>query len=458
MSTDWLPRILDETIPIYRSIVEAIVRDTENQVLRPGARMPTHRELARRMGVNVGTITRAFAEARDLGLLSGEIGRGTFVSGPALEARPGGEPGPIELTLNKPVTIDNGAFLRKTLSRIADGHALTQLLEYPPAAGARTHRAAGAKLAALGGVEADPDQVVLTCGAQQGLAACLGVFCKPGDVVATEALNYAGIRGLCDLLGLTARGVAIDDEGMIPESLDAACKRETVTALVVTPTIHNPTTATMGAQRRAALIRAAARHRLAIIEDDVYGALVEQRLHPLYAMAKSPACYVFGVSKSLASGLRLGYVVAPPERIGPLNAAIRAMTWTVAPLNAEIVSQWVHDGTAGRIMAGHRAEIARRQDLARAILGEGAFQSHPQSYHLWLPLPAPWRLHDFVEACAREGVSVSPGSLFAIEPTYAPNAVRISLGAQRDIERVREGLARVGRTLRGPSSADALQI
>src|SRR6185312_11643123 len=103
--------------------------------------------------------------------------------------------------------------------------------------------------------------------------------------------------------------------------------------------------------------------------------------------------------------------------------------------------------TADALIEAHRREIAERLLRAGQALAGFPFLTHPQSYHLWLKLPSDWRTHEFVAACATAGVNVSPSSAFAISPEYSPNAVRISLGAEHDIERLKTGLERIARTL-----------
>lgn len=459
MSEDWVPELSDTSAPIYRSIVDAIKEDVARQRLWPGMRMPTHRSLAEKLGVNVGTVTRAYIKARDLGLLSGEIGRGTFVSIPKQSANmASGTPGVIDLMLNKPVAIDDGAFFRKTLQQIAEGYSVAPFMEYPQSTGSEAHRIAGVKLASLTGVTATPDQIVITNGAQQGLMASLSVYGQPGDVIATEALNYTGIRSLAEFLRLRILPIEIDERGMVPDSFERACQRERIAALVVTPSIHNPTTATLDLERRKAIAAIGARYGVPIVENDVYGALVKDPIAPIYTLAEATGCYICGVSKLIASGIRVGYVVAPRDRVGAITNAIHATTWTVAPLLAELVSQWMHDGTTVRVIEAHRGEIRRRQEIARNVLGEGTFHAHPQSYHIWLPLPAPWRQHEFTDACLQNGVAVTSGAIFAINSTYAPNAVRISLGAQRDIEVLKTCLSRVAQTLKKLPALGMLMI
>ena len=458
MSETWIPQLSETAEPIYRRIVSAIVEDLAHHRLRPGMRMPTHRELADRLDINVGTVTRAYTLAREMGLLSGEIGRGTFINVPAAAAGASeGAPEVIDLMINKPPTLDEGASLRKALSQIAEGYSVTQFLEYPPSNGHERHREAGIRLAQLTGVEITSDQVVLANGAQQALMAAVSACTEPGDLLATEALNYAGIPRLAEFLRLRMAAVALDEHGMIPDSFERICRSEKVSVLVVTPSIHNPTTATLSLERRKELARIAAGYGVPIVENDVYGALIENRDPPIFTLAEVPCWYVCGFSKAVTSGIRVGYAISSAGNPGRALSAIHASTWTVAPLMLEIASLWVFDGTVQRMIASHRIAATERQQIAREILGEYGFQSHPQSYHLWLPLPARWRPHEFVDACLKNGVAVTSGAHFQTGPNYAQNAVRISLGAELDPAVMRQGLIRVAETL-GAAPAPAAMI
>lgn len=459
MSENWIPQLSETAEPIYRRIVTAIVEDLAHHRLRPGMRMPTHRELADRLDINVGTVTRAYALAREMGLLSGEIGRGTFISAPAAaEAAGDGAPEVIDLMINKPPTLDEGAVLRKALSQIAEGYSVTQYLEYPPSNGRMRHREAGTRLAQLSGVEVTADQVVLANGAQQAMMAAVSACTEPGDLLATEALNYAGVRRLAEFLRLRIAAVAMDEHGMLPDSFERICRSEKVSVLVVTPSIHNPTTATLPLDRRQELVRIAAHYGVPIVENDVYGALIENRDPPIFSMSEELCWYICGFSKTVTSGIRVGYAISSAGNPGRALSAIHATTWTVAPLMLEIASLWVFDGTVQRMIASHRLAASERQQIAREIFGESAFQSHPQSYHIWLPLPARWRPHEFVEACLKAGVAVTSGAHFQTGPSYAQNAVRVSLGAEPDPGVLRQGLMRLAETLSAAPAPAAMII
>ena len=114
---------------------------------------------------------------------------------------------------------------------------------------------------------------------------------------------------------------------------------------------------------------------------------------------------------------------------------------------AELFTRWVADGTADRLARGQRQEAAARQALAREILGHRTYYAEPASYHLWLPLPPPWRAAEFVAALRERGVLVDSGSTFAVERAKAPHAIRVSLSAAADRARLRGALKVLAATL-----------
>ena len=146
--------------------------------------------------------------------------------------------------------------------------------------------------------------------------------------------------------------------------------------------------------------------------------------------------------------MRVGYLVAPERMVEPLSTSLRATVWMAAPLMAEIVSEWIKDGTADRLVGQRRAEAAERQGLAARALEGFRVDAHPLSFHLWLHLPEPWRSNEFAAQLKRRGVLVSPSEAFVPGREEAPHAVRICLGTPRTRERLEDALAAVRGVLR----------
>ena len=256
-----------------------------------------------------------------------------------------------------------------------------------------------------------------------------------------EQLTYAGICHIGERRGLRLRGLALDDEGVLPDALDAACRSEPARLLVLNPTIHNPTTATMSAERCRAIAALAREHDLIVIEDDVYGRLPEQRAPPIAALAPERTIYITSASKSVAPGLRLGMLLEPAAlpRADRRGAARPVPDLPAAHGRAvQALAGQRHRAAPGAAPAGRGARAAGPG--ARRSWATASIATQPTSYHLWLPLPPPWRTSQFVAAARERGVAVDPGSAFAVDRDQAPHAVRVSLSAASSRERLQRAL------------------
>lgn len=428
----------------YRALVEALAQDVAEGRLPTGTRLPPQRDLAFRLGVTVGTVSRAYALAAERGLVSGEVGRGTFVRA----AEPAGRPNPvgdgaadlIKLTVNAPPDPSYGRVIAERLAELASGRGTADLWAYTPKQGFPEHRAAAARWIGGAGLDAAPERTIITGGAHQAIVVALTALARPGDTVLIEPLTYAGVCHIAERHGLRLQGVAIDHQGLLPEALDAACRANGTRLLFVNPTAHNPTTATMSPGRREAIAALARRHDLIVIEDDVYGRLPEERPPPIAALAPERTIYISSAAKSVAPGLRLGVLLSPPALHPRIADAQHDLFLTCPPLMAELFTHLVNDGTAERLALCQRHEAAARQAIAREILGTRPHQAEPSSYHLWLPLPPPWRTTEFTAAVCARGVAVDPGTAFAVDRARAPHAVRVSLSAAASHDRLRRAL------------------
>ncbi|GIF15608.1 PLP-dependent aminotransferase family protein [Actinoplanes teichomyceticus] len=475
--TSWRPTLADHPGSRARAIADAIGADIVAGRLRAGDRLPPQRELAEVLGLSPNTVMRAYTEATRRGHVTGEVGRGTYVrpadpprARPATLARP--VDGPIDLSVGLPFPGDAGRALATTLaaiSRTDDPAALLDNASAPDPAGQGIRRgpatAAAAWLGRLG-LPAEPQRVVLTNGAQHGLFAALLTLLRPGDTLLCENLTYAPLKAIARHLGVRLEGLAMDGEGLDPDALRAACSAgrsdrpgtgRAPTVLYCTPTLQTPTTATMSEQRRSRIARIAADHDLTIVEDDVFGFLPPDRPRPLAAFAPERTVFVTSVSKSMGPGLRVGFLLAP-ERLTPaLASAVTVSCWMPPPLMAEIVRRWIEDGTAGRLNDDQRAHAARRQGMARELLGGQTFRADPYGPHLWLSLPGHWSARSFTAAAERAGVLVNPAETFATGPAAAP-AVRVCLSHEVSDERVARGLAALATLLDAPAGTGPLVV
>ena len=447
--TMWLPNLEGRRGPVYRRIADSIDEDVQAGRLRAGARLPPHRDMADHLGVTVTTVTRAYTEAARRGLISGHVGRGTFIRGQEVEDAPGN--GPIDLSINilmpdkEVAALEPRMFQRRVLP-------WTDLLGYVPTPGHRRHRQAMAEWLAALGTPASPDRIVLTTGAQHALLVALAATTKPGDTVLAEELTYSGMKQLTRQMHLKLRGVAIDGEGLRADALEAACRATKARVLYCMPRLHNPTSAVMSERRRRLVAALAEKYRLTVIEDDVYGFLSPERAS-LSSLIGERTIFVTSVSKSLFPGMRLGCVVAPPSMLENVMAAVWTSTICVPPISPDLLCGWMEDGTALRILEWKRHEVAARQLMAKRLLEGYRLQTQPSSPHIWMHLPARWEAEAFAADVRARGVLVNASTAFSVNEQPAPRAIRLCLGTPRTRAGLEQALSRIAAALSERASA-----
>jgi len=451
--TIWCPDLALLQGPRYKALAEAIDVAIGQGELEPGRKLPPQRDLAYRLGVTVGTVSRAYALAEQRGLVRGEVGRGTFVkpaapfgsfSNPVTD----GDDDLIKLTVNTQPDDGVQQHLVGSLKALADsGVPIGELLAYTPRIGLAQHREAAAAWASRVGVTFSPSETLITGGAHQAIITAFAGLAQPGDTVLSEQFVYSGFKRVSSRLGIRLQGLAVDEEGLCPDALEAACRTSDAKVLMLNPTAHNPTTATMSEERRRAIVTLVERHDLIVVEDDVYGHLPENRPPTFAALAPERTVYITTASKIVAPNLRFGVLIAP-ERLFDRLADAQSDLFLVCPaLMAALFTQWLDDGTADHLVARQRVEAEARQRIAAEYLQGVAYRAQPLSYHIWLPLHDSWRSSTFTDALRVQGVAVDPAFIFAVGPEREPHAIRISLSAAKTRDRLRKALDIVRLTL-----------
>ncbi|WP_417417793.1 PLP-dependent aminotransferase family protein [Hoeflea sp.] len=427
----WCPTIRKADGPLYLAITEALSADIISGKLVAGDRLPPQRALAEALEIDFTTVSRAYAEASKRGLVEGKVGQGTYVRKKHSAARRPVRSGLVDMSMNLPPRFDEAELVSRMwegIRNLETSDGIDLLMRYQEAGGARRDREAGALWLSsrLDGVT--PDRVLICPGAQGALLALVGILAAPGETILAEALTYPGIRSVAAHLRVNLAAVAMDEEGLIPESFEHACLNTKPKVLYCTPTLQNPTTATLPTARRHAIVDIARRYQVPIIEDDAYGALPVTPLPPLASLAPELVYHIAGLAKCVAPALRIAYLVAPEgSATSTVNNAIRATASMASPLTAAIASHWIEYGIAEAVVAAIRRETAARQSIATRILPARNVSLDPQGFHAWLALPPPWTRAEFSLRLRSEGISVVASDAFALGT--APEAVRLGLGA-----------------------------
>ena len=447
----WQPELKRQAGPLYLAIADRLAADLRSGRILPGQQLPTQRALADQLGIDFTTVSRGYAEARRRGLIDATVGRGTFVRAPLQGAA---DRSPVDMSMNlppQPADTDLADLVRDGMAAVTARSDFLSLMTYRDSAGALEDREAAARWlqGRLGDVPVD--RLLIAGGTQAALTAILTSYAKAGDLILTEDLTYPGLRAAAEHLGLWLEGIAMDEEGMLPSALEAACVAARARLLYCVPTLHNPTTATMSEQRRLEIIAIARRHNLAIIEDDAYGPLVRKAPPAIAALAPDITIYLGGLAKVLNPALRVTYMVVPDARIADrLTSALRATSLMPPPLMLALATHWITSGIAGRLLIALRQEAIARQRLASARLPRNDFRTAPEAYHIWLKLPPTWPRASFVAYLKRQGVAVVPSDAFAVTDP-PPEAVRLCIGAAADRASLDLALTTVVATLNEPT-------
>ncbi|WP_161567952.1 PLP-dependent aminotransferase family protein [Pigmentiphaga sp. H8] len=458
-TTHWRASIDDLGGPTYLRIVELLLQDVREGRLKTGDPLPSQRELARQLGINFTTVTRAYDEAKRLGLIQSRHGQGTFVAGEKEIAQTGVEPRApgkaqeaIDLTSTWPPNLEIAATLATEVRLLAQERTFDFLARRGGTVPALDLAAGEAWLqprfdAPLAG------RVAMAAGTRNALIALLSSLVGTGGSLLVEAMIWPTIRTVAALLGIKLVPVQLDEQGLVPQALEKAADASQATALYCVPTVQNPTGAVMGLERRREILAVAKRRGLTIIEDDAYGGLQTAPPPLLGALAPDITYSLFGLAKLISPSLRISYVVAPdPQKAGRLTDVLRATMQTAPPLEAALATRLINQGTLVELIAQVRTEAQVRQTLAQRLLAGQAAAIPEEGLFLWLPLPGQWDASEFADRLRQEGVLVAPGKMFAVDPAQAPNAIRIATGAVNTAEELALSLQRIQSLLKQNAS------
>ena len=457
---NWCPALSEADGPKYLALTRALREAIRAGELEQGAQLPTVRDLAWHLKVTPGTVARAYSLATQEGLLAATVGRGTFVAaraprlGPTqplyIERDPALDQGRVDLRAPIMPDVGQNRAISEALRAIAEDEG-NDWVDYPTQTAERPLRDAlvgwigGRALGNFGS-----DDIVLTHGGQNAINLIL-LCCLRGDrpLVLIEDLAYPGFRHAAKLARAEVVAIEMDENGILPEALEAACRRQGAQVLCLTTDAQNPTTVCMSAERRQQVAEIARRHDLQIIEDDCYSN-AQSNWPALRALAPERTWYVASLSKTLSAGLRFGYIVAPTG-MGPTGrlTAQHAFFALSRPVEA-LVLQLLASGEANRLCDLVQRDLDQRLQMTINTLGAFDLAWQPGLRFVFLRLPSGWRSSTFVARAEAEGVMLRSADEYALVHGRAPNAVRLAISGNVPLDRFQWALTRLARLLVEP--------
>lgn len=443
--------------PLYAKIVRHFRRLIEAGELPAETKLPTNRELAALLRFDRSTISRAYLELSKEGLIDSHVGRGTFVRSPAREAvRPVEGSGSswhekfsrashitLEMTAKQPnassapntISFSGGIpteefypqqDLEQIVQELLSSGQSHEMFEYSPAEGQRALRREVLKHLHEQGIEATDEELLIVSGSQQAIDLVTTVFVDPGDNVVIEDPSY--FWAICNFRSRQARclTVPVDEHGMQTDLLARTLHTNSAKLIYTMPSFQNPTGATMLIERREKLLSLARQYQTPILEDNFVGDLYYdgRRTQSLRSLpgGKESVIHQGTFSKALCPGLRLGWIVAPPEVANRLLLAKRVSDLSTNSMAQITLAKFLSNGLYAHHLERVKESYRKRRDTMLGALGRWfprkgsewdlVWQRPAGGLFVWVKLPDRLSSRDFLPFAEGEGVSFSPGELF----------------------------------------------
>jgi 2-aminoadipate transaminase len=440
----------ESDVPIYRQVFEQL-RDSINAGrLQKGARLPATRELAGLLGLNRTTVSAAYELLESEGLITGQVGRGSFVTGgpttehhgldwrallapsfssPAVH-QPAASKATISFAASRPSELQFPMDeFRQSCEEVIHGSEISTILQLGSPGGYGPLRQYLIAEARKQGVMGPADDLIVTSGVQQALDLLQRTLVRAGDRVAVEDPVYPGVKNLFLRAGAQVTGVRMGPDGIDLDDLQRVLDTENPKLLVVTPNFQNPTGATMPLRSRTTLLETVRDAGVILIENDTYGELRYEGA-PIPAAKSGDTILLRSFSKIAFPGLRVGWAIGPQAVIARMTEAKQ-----LSDLHSDQLSQAVllRFAESGRLQAHRQKTLEAGAEKLKAVLSAceryvpaGSVFTRPQGgMNLWVRLPEPLDAGELLMRAQRENVNYLPGRYFTVSRPD-PGALRLS--------------------------------
>ena len=445
----WKPERKALKRPFYESIASLLEQDIMNGFLAPGTKLPPQRELADFLDLNFTTITRAYKLCEVKGLIYAVTGKGTFVSPNAARS--------ITISTDKVTNcIDLGfvasfeqsnGVVAEAMQKVMSKNYLEQLLNYNDPTGIPHQKAAGLNWMQSFGIQADQEHVSIVSGAQNALAIILNALFEPGNRIATDLYTYSNFIELAKMLHIQLVPILGDEFGMLPDELDKQCMQLNIQGIFLMPSCNNPTTIMMSDVRKQEIATIIQKHRLILIEDDIYAFLtagiIPDYQQPMFNLLPEQSVYICGTSKSICSGLRVAYIVYGDAFREKILQAIFNINVKTSSLDAEIITELILSGKALEI-ASYKQQLAQdSNNIYMKYFPRRELIGHPLSFYRWLSIKEHSNGILLEKDLKEHGVRVFHSDRFVSGSTTPNKYLRIALSSTSSLEKLKVGLERL---------------
>lgn len=439
----WKPNIENIEGPIYKGLVEILENDIKKGNLKRGTKLPPQRELADFLDINLSTVSRAIKLAMEKGLLSSSVGSGTFVSSDA-----GINTIILSHTDNQEI-IEMGAILPDIqCNKILNGYiekiikepGFENYFQYGMPQGSKWNKQCAVKWLNMLKLNVNEDNILFSAGGQNAITATLAALFISGDKIGTNKFIYPGLKTAAKMLGIQVVPIEEENNEITKEGLIHACKNDKIKGLYIIPDYSNPTTHSISEEGKRNIAEVAKEWDLIVIEDAINSMLRSEITKPIAEYAKENTIYLSSISKTIAPGLRLSYVVVPKAYYNEIKTALYNINIGVSPFLLEIASRIIDSGDAEKMINMRKKKIKERNEVFNSYFKKYNVLGDVYCPFRWMMLPKDFTGKSF-ELCAKNcGVIVYSSERFAVGSSRIVNSVRISVTSAKSIEEFKRGL------------------
>lgn len=429
---NWIPNIKNSKKPIYITIAEELEKDIKNENLAPGTRLPSQRDLANYLNVNLGTIAKAFKICREKGLIHGSVGKGTFTSSDT-------ETKKIMFSsskLLKGIELEMGSLVPNTelsketmlkLQNLLETMNVSSIFKFDSPTGSLFQRKSMIKLSKKLKLTNTENNILFSSGSQNAITAILMSFFKKGDKIGTTKLIYPGIKAVANMLGIQLIPIKENNNEITEENLMYLCKTENIKGLYLIPDYNVPTTHTLSNSSRKTIAEIAIKEKLLIIEDSLFSLMSPKVNIPIANYAPENTFYIFSPSKIIANGLRFAFISVPTRYKENLLNTLYNINISTTPLIIDIVSEMINSKLIDIILKEKVTLTIERNKIINEFLEAYNILGDLNCPFRWLILPENVKGKDFEKTAYEKGLKVYCSERYIIGNEKTINAIRISI-------------------------------